>query len=218
MLSPTASASTPLDFSAAGGCNAASSEREADRFQFRRRQDIFQRARCARWEFPRAKYVVCPPPADSANCQLQRRNVGWKTALGLQLQQARGVGFRQRRQFRVRRQHPFQRHAEDAMALAHAGGVELVADFTADEFRRGGQRIERERDGKCSAGIAASRSCAAAPRRRAGCRPAPDRARWSVSPFPKIDFQNVVHCVVLRQQSLPALSPSAQPSRLKSWR
>ena len=80
--------------------------------------------------------------------ELQRRHIGGKTALGLQLQQARGVGFRQRRQFRVRRQNPFQRHAEDAMALAHAGGVKLVADFAADEFRRGGERIKRERGGK----------------------------------------------------------------------
>ena len=95
--------------------------------------------------------ITCCLPAGQRTARIgqpQRRHVGGKTALRFQLQQARGVRLRQRRQFRVRRQHPFQRHADDAVAFAHAGGVELIADFAADQFRRGGQRIERERDGK----------------------------------------------------------------------
>jgi len=117
------------------------------------------------------------------------------------------------------RQHPFERHAEDAMAFAHSGGVELVADFAADEFRRGGQRVERERNGKR---LLQLQRAVHAPQHHAFEPAAVERqaehARQFL-PFPKVDFQDVVHCVVLSASKVcRALSPRAQPSRLKSWR
>ena len=74
----------------------------------------------------------------------QSCQVAWKTAFGLHLQQARGVRHRQLRQFCLTRQCPLQRDTHDAIALAHACGVKLVADFAGDQFRSGGQRIKRE--------------------------------------------------------------------------
>ena len=79
---------------------------------------------------------------------LQFRRVGVKPFFRLHLQQALRVRFGQRRQFRLRRQDPFQRHANDAIAFAHARRVQLIADFAAHEFRCGGQRIKRELRGK----------------------------------------------------------------------
>ena len=178
-LSPMASASTPLEFSAAGGCKAASPEREADRFQFRRRQNLFQRREVGVGNARQGHVLFAGGQRTARIRQPQRCHVAGETALRFQLQQARGVRLRQRRQFRVRRQHPLQRHADDAVAFAHAGGVEVIANLAADEFRRRRQRIERERRPKKSGGAAASRWCGAAPRPPAGCRPGPARARSS---------------------------------------
>ncbi|MEI7807455.1 MAG: hypothetical protein WCJ07_03110 [Verrucomicrobiota bacterium] len=79
---------------------------------------------------------------------LQRRHVRMESFFRLELQQARRVRLRQRRQFRLRRQNQFQRHAEHAVAFADADGIQVVADFASDQFRRGGQRVQRERGGK----------------------------------------------------------------------
>ena len=132
VLSPMASASTPPDLSAAGGLQRGNAQRKTGRLQFRRRQNLFQRrdVRVREWPPSRTSFLAAGQRAARV-ADLQRRRVGVKPFLGFQLQQARGVGLRQRRQFGLRRQHPFQRQADDAVALAHAGGVELVADFAA---------------------------------------------------------------------------------------
>ena len=105
------------------------------------------------------------------------------------------------------------------MPFANAGGVELVADFAADQFRSGGERIKRERDGKTplqlQRAVDALQHHAVEP---AAVQRQTEHAGQFFA-FAKIDFQKVVHGVVLFASKVcRALSPSAQPSRLKSWR
>ena len=73
---------------------------------------------------------------------MQRRHIGSKTAFGFDLQKAGHVGFRQVGHLRMGRERPFQRQAYNAMALADAGGVQMVANLAPDQLRVGGQRIE----------------------------------------------------------------------------
>jgi hypothetical protein len=48
----------------------------------------------------------------------------------------------------MRHEHPFERHADDAAALLHAGGGEEIANFPSRQLGRGGQGIQREGGGK----------------------------------------------------------------------
>ena len=102
------------------------------------------------------------------------------------------------------------------MTLAHAGGIELVTDFPAHQFRRGGQRVERERGGKAllqmQRAIDAPQHHAIEP---AAVQGQPEHARQPFA-FAEVNFQKVVHGIAFATHVCRAFSPSAQPSRLKS--
>ena len=73
---------------------------------------------------------------------VQRLHVAREVALSLDLQKARHVGLGQLGHLDVRGERPLQGEAHDAVALAQADGVEVVANLTADQFGIIGQGIE----------------------------------------------------------------------------
>ena len=79
---------------------------------------------------------------------VQCLDVAREIALCLDLQKARDVRLGQLGHFDVCRQRPLQRQAHNAVALAHADSVEVVANLPADQLGIIGQGIERERDGE----------------------------------------------------------------------
>jgi hypothetical protein len=118
----------------------------------------------------------------------------------------------------LRREHPLQRHAHHAAAFAHASGVEVVADFASDQFGRRRERVEREGHRERLLELEGAVGAAEHDAVEAAAieREAEQARQFFVSR--KIDFQNIFHCVSFATQVARAFSPSAQPSRLRSWR
>ena len=105
----------------------------------------------ARWFFGMPTSVACCLPdggMGAGSDDVQRLHVAREAALSFDLQKARHVRLGQLGHFDVRRQRPLQRQAHDALALAHADGVEVVANLPADQLGIIGQGVERKRDRK----------------------------------------------------------------------
>ena len=148
----------------------------------------------------------------------QRGHVAGKLAFGFDLQETVHVAFRQRRQFGAHGQRPLQRQADDAMALAHTGGVEVIADFLSDKFRIGRQRIEGERDAERL--LKLQRTVGALEHDTVEPRAIQLEAEQGGRALPPqhLEFFQINHCVFCAITARRTSSPSAHPSPVRSWR
>src|SRR5690242_6241869 len=80
--------------------------------------------------------------------KMKRLDVRMEAALSLDLQEFGDRFFRHVRNIHMRGESPFERETDNAMALSHFRGIEMVFDFASDKFCIRGQRIERQSNGK----------------------------------------------------------------------
>ena len=119
-------------------------QRKTQRLELRRAQHLLQQLDMgARNTHKHCMLLACRRHQPRGG-DLQRRDIGRKSAFRFDLQKTRDIRGGKFRNCRVGCQGPLQRQRDDAMAFPHAGGLEMVQDLASDQFGVVGQQVERQ--------------------------------------------------------------------------
>ena len=130
------------------GLQGRDAQGKAQRLQLRRPQRLLQQPQMILRNTYQDGVLLARRGPTARTGYVQSLDVVGKSALRFNLQETGNVALGQVGHVGVHDQYPLERQTDDALALMHALGEEMIAKLAPDQFRVVGQWVQRHRSGE----------------------------------------------------------------------